>query len=528
MDSQKANSILGAYTDELRKSGILGWADALCASLPQAEVYLVGGAVRDCLLGRADTKDYDFVVRNVEAPKLETQLSRFGAVNYVGKTFGVYKLKLTEPAHVEALDIALPRTEHAWGTGKYRDVDTQSDPALPLKEDLGRRDFTINAMAMRVTDPPIPPLLRGGQKRGILVDEFNGVEDIADKKLRTVGKPDERMKEDYSRALRGLRFAVSLGFTIEASTWDAIVRSIAHLLDHDSQGARIIPAEVIAQEFLKALSAHPLAAFDLFELSGTFSILIPEFLAMRGCPQPQKFHTEGDVWVHTRLALAVLESPAFAQEFSNPILLPAPQPLWNAGLALAVLLHDIGKPPTLTTPETHGADRVRFNDHDRVGAEMATALIERLKFTSPTGIGVDADRVCALIRHHLLFVHGDVDELRPSTIEKYFFRNPLLGEELLRLSYADGAATIAKDGKGTIADYKRMRVRIEALKEKGRHTLPRPLLSGHDVMALFGLPEGPRVGKILTSIREAQLEGKIATPDEAKKHLTELYTLSKN
>src|SRR3989338_3234140 len=261
MDLEKANSILGAYTDELRKSGILGWADALCASLPQAEVYLVGGAVRDCLLGRADTKDYDFVVRNVEATKLETQLSRFGAVNYVGKTFGVYKLKLTEPAHVEALDIALPRTEHALGTGKYRDVDTQSDPALPLKEDLGRRDFTINAMAMRVTDPPIPPLLRGGQKRGILVDEFNGVEDLADKKLRTVGKPDERMKEDYSRALRGLRFAVSLGFTIEASTWDAIVRSIAHLLDHDSQGARIIPAEVAAHEFLKALAAHPLAAF---------------------------------------------------------------------------------------------------------------------------------------------------------------------------------------------------------------------------------------------------------------------------
>ncbi|MFA4873200.1 MAG: HD domain-containing protein [Patescibacteria group bacterium] len=519
MDSQKANSVLKAYRDELRKSGILGWADALCASLPQTEVYLVGGAVRDCLLERADTKDYDFVVRNVETPELEAQLSRFGAVNYVGKTFGVYKLKLTEPSSVEALDIALPRTEHAWGTGKYRDVDTQSDPALPLKEDLGRRDFTINAMAMRVTDPPIPPLLRGGQKGGILVDEFNGLEDLTDKKLRTVGNPDERMREDYSRALRGLRFAVSLGFTIEASTWDAIARSITHLLDLDSQGARIIPAEVIAQEFLKALDVHPLAAFDLFESSGTFSILMPELLAMKGCPQPQEFHTEGDVWTHTRLALAVIESPAFAQEFGNPVLLPAPQPLWNAELALAALLHDIGKPPTLTTPEAHGADRIRFNDHDRVGAEMVASLIERLKLTSPTGIGVDANRVCALIRHHLLFVHGDVDELRPSTIEKYFFRDPLLGEELLKLSYADGAATIAKDGKGTIADYKRMRVRIEALKEKGKHTLPKPLLSGHDIMTMLGIGEGPEVGKILTRIREAQLEGKITTQEEAKHYL---------
>lgn len=526
MDSQKANSILEAYRDELRKSGVLGWADALCASLPHAEVYLVGGAVRDCLLGRADTKDYDFVVRNVEAPKLEAQLARYGAVNYVGKTFGVYKLKLTEPLSVEALDIALPRTEHAWGTGKYRDVDTQSNPALPLKEDLGRRDFTVNAMAMRVTDPPIPPLLRGGQKGGIIVDEFNGLEDLTNKKLKTVGKPDERMREDYSRALRGLRFAVMLGFSFEQATWSTILRTIPHLLDVDAQGERIIPVEIIAREFLSALAAHPVAAFDLIESSGTFSALMPELLAMKGCPQPQEFHTEGDVWFHTRLALAAMESPAFAKEFSSPILIPAPQPLWNAELALAVLLHDIGKPATLTTPETHGADRIRFNDHDRVGAEMATSLIERLKLTSPDNEGVDADRVCALIRHHLLFVHGDVDELRPSTIEKYFFRDPLLGEELLRLSYADGAATIAKDGKGTTADYHRMRARIEALKEKGKHTLPRPLITGHEVMALLKIPAGPAVGEALVCMREAQLEGRITTPEEAKKYLEGIKTSS--
>lgn len=509
MHKQEAERALNSYGDELHAVGVLAWAEALTEQVKGAEVYLVGGAVRDCLLGRMDTKDYDFVVRNVAPEVLEVHLKQFGAVNYVGKLFGVYKLKLRGVEGIDALDIALPRTEHAWGTGKYKDVDTQSDPHLSLERDLARRDFTVNAMAMRVS----------GDRSQLLVDSFEGLKDLDGKKLRTVGKPEERFAEDYSRALRGLRFAAALGFEIEGESWDALVRTIPCLNDVDAKGERIIPAEVIAKEFLRCLEASPAKTFDLYAESCVFATLLPEIVAMKGCPQPTVYHTEGDVWTHTRLALSVLESAPFAEQFRDSILASEAQPLRNAEVALAVLLHDIGKPPTLTTPEKDGADRIRFNDHDQVGAQMAGALIDRLKLTSPEGVGVDRERMHFLIRHHLLFLHGNVDELRPATIEKYFFADPVRGEEFLKLCYADGAATIPEDGSETLQDFYRMIARINALKVKGKRTLPKPLLDGNEVMKILKLSQGKEVGIALKKLREAQLEGRVKSAEEAVEFL---------
>ncbi|MEW6610740.1 MAG: hypothetical protein AB1352_03925 [Patescibacteria group bacterium] len=509
MNESKAENVLRAYRDGLYEAGMLRWAQELVKTYPKAEVYLVGGAVRDCLLKRVDTKDYDFVVRNVAARELEACLSRFGTVNYVGKSFGVYKLRLHEPPSVEALDIALPRTEHAWGTGKYRDIDTQSDPALSLKEDLGRRDFTVNAMAMRVS----------GDSRQLLVDSFGGLKDLEEKNIRTVGNPSERMREDYSRALRGLRFAVMLEFTIEQETWNALIRTVSHLHNSDVEGERIIPTEIIAKEFLGALEARPTKALDLYTESGALGVLLPELLEMKGCPQPPEYHSEGDVWTHTRLALAVLESAPFAEQFRESILTSELEPLWDAETALTVLLHDVGKPATLTTPEGHGTDRIRFHEHAEVGARMAGSIIDRLALTSPAGFGIDRARVLFMVRHHLLFLHGDVDRLRPATIEKYFFHDAGRGEKFLKLCYADAAASIPADGSNTLRDFYRMVARLNTLKEKGRKTLPPPLLTGNEVMEMLGIPEGPRVGAALHKLREAQLEGTITNKKEAVHYL---------
>jgi len=510
MDQQSANEILYAYQNVLRQQGVLSWIDELARRYPDAEVHLVGGAVRDCVLGRPDAKDYDFVVRNVASDALESVLKKFGTVNYVGKAFGVFKLKLHEPLELEALDVALPRTEQAWGTGKYKDVDTQSDPALPLDKDLARRDFTVNAIAMRVM----------GGRGQLLVDNYNGLNDAAGRLLRAVGDPHERFNEDYSRMLRGLRFAANLGFEIEQATWDALVATLSHLNDQDKAGVWIVPRETIASEFLRALGGSPVRAFDLYEKSGAFSELMPELDAMKDCPQPVQFHSEGDVWTHTRLALAVLESEVFAAQFREPILTQDARSLWNAEIALAVLLHDIGKPSTLTTPERDGTDRIRFNDHDQVGAQMAGAIIDRLKLTSPEGIGVDVERMKFIIRHHLLFLHGKVDELRPTTIEKYFFADPVRGEEFLKLCFADGAATVPADGSPTLQNFHRMVARINTLKERGRKTLPPALLTGYEIMELLSIPSGKAVGEVLEQLREAQLEGKINNPEEARAFLT--------
>ncbi|OGL77770.1 hypothetical protein A3J43_01100 [Candidatus Uhrbacteria bacterium RIFCSPHIGHO2_12_FULL_54_23] len=505
MTIPEAEQSLQDYRDTLRIAGVVRWAEELVKREKGAEAYLVGGAVRDRILGRPDTEDYDFVVRNVAPDALEAHLKKFGAVNYVGKLFGVYKLKLEGAEGIDALDVALPRTEHAWGTGKYTDVDTQSDPHLPLEEDLARRDFTVNALAARMA----------GDRSQSLVDNFGGLQDLAAKRLRTVGKPEERFTEDYSRTLRGLRFAAALGFECEPGTWAALTRTIPRLNDRDAQGERVIPAEVIAKEFLGALIASPVRAFDLYTESGGFAVLLPEVVALKGCPHPPEYHAEGDVWTHTRLALTALESAPFAAQFRESILTLTPQPLWNAEVALTVLLHDIGKPSTLMTPEKDGSDRIRFNDHDQVGAQMAGTIIDRLKLTSPEELGVDRARVHFLIRHHLLFLHGHADELRPATIEKYFFADPVRGEEFLKLCFADGAATIPAGGTDTLRDFRRMVARLNALKVKGRKTLPKPLLDGNEVMALLQLSPGKEVGEALRKLREAQLEGKVKTREEA-------------
>ena len=461
--------------------------------------HLVGGAVRDLALGRP-TKDLDLIVRGLPIDRLRAALERHGRVDLVGKHFGVLKFA---PKGIEldgAVDVALPRTEHSLRrTGGYKDFAVQSDPALPVEEDLRRRDFTINAMAWEL-------------RQHRLIDPFNGRRDLAACTIRAVGAPVERFAEDYSRLLRALRFACQLGFEIEPATWAAITQTIAHLNDA-ADGDFIVPRETIGKELTKMFWLSPVRAFDLLDESGATAALMPELLRMKDCPQPPNYHSEGDVWVHTRLALSQLESERFRATFPDE---PA-----SAELVFAVVLHDVAKPVALRTPEKDGTDRIRFDGHDRIGATIAQAIATRLKLSSaPAGspLHIDADHLAWLVGHHLLMMSGPIEQMKNSTIERYFFSADRPGRALLQLIWADSSATIHECGRADMTSFQQLKARIEQLAAltAERDRLPPPLIDGHRIMQLLSLPPGPRIGELITQVREAQLAGEITTPEQAE------------
>lgn len=489
----------------------------LFKKFPESEVYLVGGAVRDVLLGKEKQKDFDFVVREVAINNLEKFLKARGNVVLVGKNFGVFKFMPRRTKLEEAIDIALPRTEHSLGSGGgYKDFSVQSDPAMPVGEDLSRRDFTVNAMAWDL-------------KNKKLVDPFGGLADLDKKILRAVGESEARFKEDYSRMLRGLRFAVQLNFSIEEKTFAALKKMMARINDERKSGhekERVVPYETIAKETSKAFWQNPPLAFDLFEQSGALYELIPEIFIMKGCPQPANFHSEGDVWTHTKLAMRVLVSPKFIKQFGKE------KP--PAEVVFAVLFHDLGKPLTIKTPEKDGTDRIRFDGHDVAGAEAAEAICRRLKldsFPDDSPLKVSPARVGQMIGKHMLLVQGKIKEMRQSTVEKYFFNANFPGLGLLQVAFSDALATIPEVGQPDLTNFKEMLARINGLKrivaEKNR--LPPPILDGNKIMKNFKLSPGPRIGELLGVLREAQLSGELGGPKTAlkEKEKTGLMILKK-
>lgn len=494
-----------------KREPIKALTSAFHATFPKGELYLVGGTVRDALLGRDDSKDWDLVVRLVKPDALEKFLKKLGRVDLVGKRFGVWKfvpaapLPTLSPSGARGLiiDIALPRTEHSFNSGGYRDVSVDSDPELPIEKDLARRDFTVNAMALRLSP------------KSALIDPFDGQKDLRDKTIRTVGEPGERFREDYSRMLRGLRFACQLGFEIEPHTMGAIRVFMPRVNDYHSTplgNMRVVATEIIARELTKAITRDPVRAFDLWHESGATETLMPELLPMRECKQPVNFHSEGNVWVHTRLALSRIGDKGFKELFGND------KP--SAMVYFATLFHDIGKPSTMQTPEEHGTDRVRYTNHDRVGAEMTETISKRLTLSAAEGYGIDTEKLAWLVRNHLFCLNGHIDEIRPNTLEKYFFNPNLPGRELLMVMYCDGMAAVPEGGIGPnhLDSLKRVMARIDELAAMGAgRRLPPPILNGGQIMKLLKLQPSPKVGTIIAALREAQLEGKVRSKKEAER-----------
>ena len=479
---------------QLDKNQDLVFLSALLKRYRRSEAYLVGGMVRDIILGRG-SKDFDFVIRGIQPAILEKFLRQHGRGDLVGKTFGVYKFQPKGASASDSIDIALPRTEHSlYFSGGYREFAVKPDYRLPIEHDLKRRDYTINALAWDIRNKK-------------LIDPVGGSSDIASRTIRAVGQAEQRLSEDYSRILRGLRFAIQLNFRFENKTWRAIKKMIGFL------NSTKLPREAIAREIGKAFTADPLHTIDIFDLAGVFRVLMPEIIHLKGCPQGPNYQAEGDVWTHTRLAVEALFSSQFRRQF------PKIRP--DLELILTTLFHDLGKAYTFRRLP---GGKLSFYGHELVGSRLAQDICERLRLSSYDGL-VDGERVAWLIRHHLLVLHTPPSQFRPATIEKYFL-TPDRGTKLLQLIWADRFASRTVDNQPSLGNFYDLVEVIEEIKKIGytkKTHQPVRLLNGDEVIKALQLTPGPRVGQILARLRAAQLKKVIRSKKQALSFLKRYY-----
>jgi tRNA nucleotidyltransferase (CCA-adding enzyme) len=433
---------------------------ALAVKDASGRAFIVGGWVRDRLLNRP-TKDVDIEVFGVPADRLRALLEQIGPVNIVGESFRVYK--------VGDVDVSLPRRESKTGRG-HRSFSVTGDPTLSIEEAARRRDFTINAI---LWDPLTEEYL----------DPFDGRADLLTRgRLKAVDRTT--FGDDSLRVLRGVQLAARFDLTMENET-RALCRSIA--LDD-------LPAERIWGEVEKLLllAARPSIGFELALDLGVIDKLFPELKALVECPQEPEWHPEGDVWIHT---LMVID-----QARSRIDDLPRPQQI---AMMLGAVCHDLGKP--LTTAFVDG--RIRSIDHEAQGVAPASALLDRLNVHSFDGYDVRRD-VLGMVAHHLK--PGEFWKARDKVGDGAFRR--LAAKVDLEL-----LARLAKsDCLGRTGDFdcSAMDWFLERARGLGvEHAPPAPLLLGRHLLAL-GLAPGPRVGEILKSVYERQLDGEIRTTEE--------------
>lgn len=413
------------------------------------EALFAGGCVRDKLLGR-EPKDFDIAT----SARPEEVLGLFPGANEVGAHFGVVIAKHSG-FHVE---IATFRTDGSYRDGRRPETVTFSTP----QEDAQRRDFTVNGLFER-------------PESGEVIDHVGGVADLRASVLRAIGNPVARFKEDGLRLLRAVRFATTLGFEIEPLTLAAI-RECAPLLQ------RISP-ERIRDEFSKILtSPRRRAGVELLVGTGLMEHIVPEFLKTIGCEQPPEWHPEGDVYTHTCIMLEMLEPDAALE------------------LCLAVLLHDIAKPPCQTFD-----DRIRFNGHDAMGAEMADAILRRLRYPNDV-----IAAVVPMVARHMQFMN--VKQMRTAKLKR-FMAEPTFPEEM-ELHRVDCGSS-----NGFTDNYEFLQAK--AAEFAAEPLIPPPLVTGRDLIKL-GLKPGPRFKEILEAIQTEQLEGRILDREAALAYLKEL------
>jgi len=415
-----------------------------------------GGCVRDALLGLTPS-DYDIAT----SARPEAVRGLFARTYAVGAHFGVI-IVLEGGAEFQ---VATFRADGEYRDGRHPQEVTFSD----AREDALRRDFTINGMFY---DPV------GGE----VIDYVNGRADLEAGVIRAIGDPRARFSEDRLRLLRAVRFAATFGFAIEPQTWEALCQAAPTLLSS-------VSPERIREELTRIFQGPGrVRGLDLLSESGLLAAILPEVEALKGCEQPPQFHPEGDVYIHTRRMLELLP-----ETISVP-------------LAFAVLFHDIGKPPTFSLDPQEG--RIRFNGHDRVGAAMTTAIMERLRFPREV-----IDTTVEAVANHMVF--KDVQRMRVARLKRFMAR-PHFADEL-ELHRVD-----CQSSHGMLDNYHFLRQQQEAFAREP--LIPPPLVTGRDVLAL-GWKPGPKVGEILEALQTRQLEEGFADREEALAWLNEHYGL---
>jgi len=416
------------------------------------QAFLVGGCVRDLVMGLTP-KDYD--ISTDATPEKVAGL--FPESIGVGAQFGV----MLVPRPEGNVEVATFRSDGRYTDGRHpSEVRYSKTP----QQDVLRRDFTINGL---LYDPVKEQVL----------DYVGGQADIHARRVRAIGNPHERFSEDRLRMLRAVRFAARLAFTLDAGAAEAIRNQAAEI--HQ------VSSERVRDEILKILTeGRPRQGFELLDATKLLQEVLPEVQRMQGVAQPPEFHPEGDVWVHTMMMLDGLRSP-------------------TPTLALGVLLHDVGKPPTFSVRE-----RIRFDNHVEVGAKMAEEISGRLRLPSR-----DTERVVELVRHHLRFM--DFPRMRRST-QLRFLRLPGFAEHL-ELHRLDCLAS-----HGDLSTYE-MAKRL--LEETPPETVrPAPLLRGDDLISQ-GYSPGPIFKEILQAVEDAQLEGRVHNSAQALSLVVERFPL---
>lgn len=416
------------------------------------KAYFVGGALRDMLLGRTP-KDIDIATSAVP-DKIEKIFPR---CHHVGASFGI----LTVVVDNIPLEVAGFREEKLYCDGRHPEEISYTDsPEIDAK----RRDFTINGLYY---DPVSDNL----------IDFHNGIKDIKNGLIRTIGSPDRRFKEDYLRILRAVRFSVRFAFPIEKSCMQAMKKYAGKLLR--------LSAERIRDELNMILSGPDSdTALLLMDKLGILKHILPEISDMKGVKQSEKYHPEGDVFQHTILMLKHM-------------------PRGDLKLAWAVLLHDVGK------PEVYRRSREKssaFYAHEAIGAKMTEKIMKRFKMS----VRFRNDIVSA-VAGHMTFMN--TPRMKKSTWRKMIGGdNFKLELELQRID------CISSHGK--MENYLFFLDKIAEMNDEP--VLPESLLSGRDLIEM-GIPQSPQIGKILRKIRNMQLDNEIKNRAEALKFARSLF-----
>jgi len=451
------------------------------------QAYFAGGCVRDLLLGR-EPADYDVSTGATPRQVMQIFPQTFG----VGEQFGVV---LVPPAETggetgvpsassgqalarqgergkETVEVATFRSDVGYSDGRHPDeVRFTKDP----REDVQRRDFTINGMLLdpTVLDSTIfDSTVLDSTTNGIL-DFVGGREDLKAGIVRAIGDPERRFAEDKLRMLRAVRFAARFDYQIDPATMAAIQKLAPQI--------RQVSCERVREELTKMLTeGQARRAFELLDTTGLLRQVLPEIAAMKGVEQSPEYHPEGDVFVHTLLLLEKLQ-PGGSGSISKTL-------AWGA------LLHDVGKPPTFRV----APDRIRFDGHVEVGVEMAAEICRRLRFSNH-----ETDQILALVDNHMRF--ADVQRMKQSTLKK-FLRLPAF-EEHLELHRIDCLSS-----HGQLDSYEYSREQLRSMPPEAIR--PTPLISGRDLIEA-GYEPGPRFKEMLTAVEDAQLEGRLASREAA-------------
>ena len=422
---------------------------------------IVGGWVRDHLLGLPESTNVDLEVFGLPGDRLRALLETFGRVEAVGESFQVYK--------IGSLDVSLPRRDSKAGRG-HRGFVVSGDPDMSITEAARRRDFTVNAISF---DP----------LTGEYFDPFSGRRDLELRLLRVVDP--QTFGEDSLRVLRGVQFAARFALTLDEST-AALCRQIP--LDD-------LPSERVWAEFEKLLFApKPSIGFTIAMDLGVVSKLFPELQALAGCPQEPEWHPEGDVWVHN---LQVIDRARTRIDD-----LPRPQQL---AVMLGAVCHDLGKPATTKFMD----GRIRSLDHEEQGVAPANVFLDRLNVNSIDGYDV-RKQVLGITAQHLK--PGSwfkvKDEVGDGAFRRLAHKVDL--ELLARVAKSDCEGRQPGNFDCTAMDWFLERARALGV----QHRPPAPILLGRHLLEL-GIKPGPRVGEILKTIYEQQMDGKVTNVDEA-------------